>query len=87
MAMFDLASIASLISALTALGAMIMSARNAKKIQEVHVSINSRMDQMLRMQGDASEAKGLQQGRDEVRPGEEPPVKVEIVKIPPITPP
>lgn len=79
----NLPGIASLISAFAALGAVAMSARNARKIHEVHVSINSRMDQLLQARGDASMAAGVEQGRSEVRPPpDEPPIKVEIVKIP-----
>ena len=87
------AVIASLISAFAAFGATAVSLmsyrasrRNGQKIEEVHVSINSRMDQLLAARGESSEAKGLALGRAEVRPGEEMPVKVEITKIPPLTP-
>lgn len=81
----NLSGIASLISALAAVGAVCMSARNARKIEQVHISINSRMDELLKARGDASMAAGVERGRNEVRPGEEPaPVKVEIVKIPPM---
>ena len=87
-----LAAITSMISALAAVGAVVMSVlayiasrKNGKKIEEVHVSINSRMDQLLQARGDASEAKGLEQGRNEGKPPvADDTVKVEIVKIPPM---
>lgn len=81
----NLSGISSLISALAAIGAVIMSFRNSLKIKEVHISINSRMDQMLAMQGVASKAEGnaegLAQGRNENV--EHSPIKVDIVKLPP----
>jgi hypothetical protein len=58
----NLGGIASLISALAAIGAVVMSARNARKIQEVHVSINSRFDQWLKERGDTAKAAGLVEG-------------------------
>ena len=36
-----------------------------RDIQEVHVSINSRMDQYLKLRGEASEAIGVEKGRVE----------------------
>ncbi len=66
--MEDIRTIISGISALAALGAVAMSFWNSRKIREVHISINSRMDQLLQARGDASEAKGLEQGRSEIRP-------------------
>jgi hypothetical protein len=64
----DLATIASFLSALAAIGAVIASIRNAKKIQEVHISINSRMDELLKLKGEAGMAEGLEKGRNELRP-------------------
>lgn len=78
-----LSGIASLISAIAAIGAVLMSLRNGRKIQEVHISINSRMDQLLQARGEASMAAGVVQGRSETQPTEDP-VKVEITKIPPM---
>lgn len=72
--MIDLGAVASLISALAAFGATTVSLmsyqasrRNGRKIEDVHLSVNSRMDQLLQARGDASEAKGLEQGRSEGR--------------------
>jgi hypothetical protein len=63
----DMAGLASLISAVAALGALGLSARNAKKIQEVHVSVNSRMDELLKLQGASEHAKGVLQGAQDER--------------------
>jgi hypothetical protein len=64
-------TITSLISALAALCAVAISFRNSLKIKEVHVSINSRMDQLLAARGIAERAEGtaagLEQGRNEPR--------------------
>lgn len=79
----NLNGIASLISALAAIGAVLMSFRNSLKIKEIHISVNSRMDQILAMQAVASKAEGnaegLAQGRSEITA----PIKVDIVKLPP----
>jgi hypothetical protein len=62
-----LADIERIISALAALGAVVMGLVNSRKIQNVHVSINSRMDQLLQARGDASKAEGVEQGRSDAR--------------------
>jgi hypothetical protein len=54
-----------LFSAAAAVGAVAMSARNAQKIQDVHISINSRMDQLLDATRTAAEAVGAAQERKE----------------------
>jgi hypothetical protein len=64
----DLAGIASMVSALAALGAVVMSYRNSKKIQEVHIDINSRMTELLRVSGQTAHAEGVVQGRGEIMP-------------------
>jgi hypothetical protein len=56
--------LAQLMTALSALGAMLMSYRNSRKIQEVHLSVNSRLSQLLEATGDAQRAIGAQQERD-----------------------
>jgi hypothetical protein len=58
-----------LLGALGGLGAVVMSYRNAIKISEVHVSINSRMDQLLKARGEASKAEGIEQGRKDAAAG------------------
>ena len=57
--------IATIISAIAAVGAVIASLVNARKIQDVHVSINSRMDQLLSLTAAAEKAKGVIEGRAE----------------------
>jgi hypothetical protein len=59
--------IAAIISAVAALGAVCMSWRNSRKIQSVHVSINSRMDELLRVTGLAERARGIEEGRAEIK--------------------
>jgi hypothetical protein len=57
-----LTAIGSLVASLASVGAVISSFLNRKKIQEVHVGINSRMDELLRQKGIASRAQGRQEG-------------------------
>jgi hypothetical protein len=45
----------TLVVALVAAG---VSVQNSRRIKEVHISLNSRLDQMLALKGEASEAKG-----------------------------
>lgn len=61
----DVQQIASLVSAVAAIGAVCMSWRNSRKIQSVHIDINSRMDQLLKATGSAAHANGLAEGRAE----------------------
>ena len=56
------------ISAIAALGAVAVSIWNSRRIREVHISLNSRLDQMLQDRGDAREAIGLEKGRSELSP-------------------
>jgi hypothetical protein len=64
-----LQAVASVVSALAAIGAVCMSYRNSQKIQSVHVSINSRMDELLRVSGLAERARGVEEGRAGVKSG------------------
>jgi len=57
--------IASICTALAAMGACVLSWVNKGKIQEVHLSINSRMDQLLKEARDAAHAAGASQQRNE----------------------
>lgn len=77
--------VVSVLTAITALGGLFMGIFNSRKIKEVHISINSRMDQLLAARGLASMAEGVEQGRNEKKTEDEA-VKVEIVKLPPIPP-
>ena len=58
---------APVISAFSAIGALVISIVNSMKIMQVHVSINSRMDQLLALQATASKAEGVEQGRTETK--------------------
>jgi len=58
------AEIAQLITAIAALGAVLMSVRNGHKIQEVHLSINSRMDELLKAASEAARAAGATEERN-----------------------
>jgi hypothetical protein len=55
-----------IIADIASLTAVIFGVRNARKIQDVHVSINSRMDQLLQARGEAEKAAGIVEGRREV---------------------
>lgn len=57
--------VADLITAISALGACILSALNRNKIDRVHLDINSRMDQLLRTSIDEAVGRGRQQQRDD----------------------
>ena len=57
--------LSSLIGAIGALIAAVISWKNLKKIAEVHVQINSRMDQLLRTTGLLGEAEGQARERKE----------------------
>ena len=63
----SVAEIISLIAAfsgfLAAVGALIASLKNGQRIQEVHLSINSRMDQLVAVTKAAAHAEGVEQER------------------------
>jgi|KBSMisStandDraft_5_1062788.scaffolds.fasta_scaffold00163_4 hypothetical protein len=46
------------LTGIIALVAAVASIINARSIKQVHVSINSRMDQLLKLQAEASKAEG-----------------------------
>jgi len=56
--------LSSVVSAIAAVGAVIVSYLNFKKIQDVHVLINSRMTELLKVTGIASKAEGREEERD-----------------------
>ena len=58
----------SLATLIAALGSFWRGIVNARRINEVHVSINSRMDQLLEATGVAAHAEGLEAGRKETQP-------------------
>lgn len=59
-----LADVSQFITAIAALGAVLMSARNGRKIEEVHLSINGRMDELLKVTSEAQHALGVKQEFD-----------------------
>lgn len=63
----SLSEMASVFTAAAALGACILGWMNRGKIQEVHLSINSRMDELLREARAAAHAAGVTQQRIEDR--------------------
>ena len=60
--------ITDLITAVAALGAVIVGWRNSKKIEAVHIDVNSRMTELLKATGVAAHAEGVEAGRSETRP-------------------
>jgi hypothetical protein len=56
-------AIASIVAALAAAGALAVSIDNKVRIKDVHISINSRMDQLLQERGKSSKAEGVTQER------------------------
>ena len=60
-----IAIIAAIPPTLVALLTLRNSKKNAQAIQEVHLSINSRMDQLLEASKAASNAEGREEGRAE----------------------
>lgn len=56
----------SLFSAVAALGAVLMSFRNSRKIQEVKVTIDGRMDQLLKLTGESQHAAGMKHEKQDV---------------------
>lgn len=56
-------SATKIIIAVTAAGALAVSVYNASQINNVHISINSRMDQLLLERGKSSKAEGVSQER------------------------
>lgn len=65
-----LQDIASVVTAVAALGALVWSIKNGKKIDEVSINVDGRLSQLLELTGKASHAEGVVQGREEVQSGE-----------------
>lgn len=79
-----------LITSCTSAGALIVSLRNGERakrigaaVKEIAVQTDGINAQLVKVTGEAKFAEGLKQGEDNPRNGNEP-VKVEIVKIPPL---
>jgi len=60
---------------LISLLSFIKSKQNSLAIQDVHLSINSRMDELLSAARSASKSEGVELGRAEVNRGTKPPGK------------
>jgi hypothetical protein len=65
-----IALVGALGSLLAALGAFVTSLRNGQKIQEVHLSINSRMDQLLTASSAAAHAAGASEEKARMLPAD-----------------
>jgi len=52
------------IAALGVFGSMLLGFFNRKSIQEIHVAINSRMDELLRVSKEQANSAGRQEERD-----------------------
>jgi hypothetical protein len=62
--------LAAVPSTLAALGALITSLRNAGRIQQVHLTMNSRLDELIEATKTASHAEGFAAGQESQRKGE-----------------
>jgi hypothetical protein len=60
------ALIVSVATLITAIGAVVVGIINSNRINDVHVSINSRMDQLLLAHGKEMKAEGVKEERDRV---------------------
>jgi hypothetical protein len=56
--------IVSIATLITAIGAVVIGIINSNRINDVHVSINSRMDQLLLAHGKEMKAEGVKEERD-----------------------
>ena len=59
-----LAAIPAITAAILSFVGIILTHRNKAKIEEIHISINSRMDELLKITGSAAFAKGRREGVD-----------------------
>jgi uncharacterized membrane protein len=62
-----IALIVAVPTTLTALASLIVSMRNGRKIEQVHIATNSKMDQLLSVTGASEKAKGVIEGREQGR--------------------
>jgi hypothetical protein len=58
------ALIVSVATLVTAVGAVVIGIINSNRINDVHISINSRMDELLRTSTTAAHAQGVKEERD-----------------------
>lgn len=59
-----IAAFSSLVAAFGSAAAVIMSARNGRKIEQVHLATNSMKDELVRVTGDAKYLEGMKQGEE-----------------------
>ena len=52
---------------MVAAGAVYLGLKNHRGIEDLHISVNSRMDQLLKERGIASKAEGRQEGIDSIQ--------------------
>lgn len=57
----------ALIAALAAAGAVVLGGINKAKLNELHISVNSRLTELLEQKGKASHAEGVVQGIAEAK--------------------
>jgi hypothetical protein len=62
-----IALIVAIPTTVTALASLIVSLRNGRKIEQVHVATNSKMDKLLEVTGASEKAKGFIEGRERGR--------------------
>jgi hypothetical protein len=62
-----IALIVAVPTTLTALASLIVSLRNGRKLEQVHVATNSKMDLLLAVTGASEKAKGVIEGREQGR--------------------
>ena len=61
-----IALIAAIPPTMVATGAVYLGLKNNRGIEDLHISVNSRMDQLLKEHGIASKAEGRREGIDSV---------------------
>lgn len=66
-----LQDIASVVTAVAALGALVWSIKNGKKIDEVSINVDGRLSELLKLTGQSSHAEGVIQGREEQKAGDQ----------------
>lgn len=59
---------AALLASLTSAAALVVSVRNGRKIEQVHVATNSMKDELVAVTRKDALAEGLKEGREETRP-------------------
>ncbi len=62
-----MASFTRLIIAIASFGALLVSVYNSTQIKEVHLTLNSRLSELLELTRTSSRAEGLKEGREEKR--------------------